>query len=282
MKAFKLLLIEILKFLATNSVFLAIDGVLIATFGYFLYGIQINAEILLAACLAVFSVYSLNKVTDKVEDSINRPEMPRSTSRFNLGISISTLVVSLGIGASVSFFALLILATPIIAGFFYSVRLSASLPKLKEIVGVKSILVAFSWSMNGCLLPLSLHQVELEVIVLVFFYIFIRVLVGTILFDVLDAKGDSIAGVKTIPIRLGRKRTSNLLFITNSLLALWLTYCLFRGLFLAYMPALIFGMVYGYVLIWGNLKTDCQKLCKGLMVDWEWLLIIAFMKIIVR
>jgi 4-hydroxybenzoate polyprenyltransferase len=62
----------------------------------------------------------------------------------------------------------------------------------------------------------------LEEIVLVLVYIFIRILVGTILCDVADRKGDIIAGVETIPLRLGRKKTKKLLIIMNSFAVFWL------------------------------------------------------------
>ena len=43
-------------------------------FGFLLYNSTIVPSLLLAAFLVTFGVYGLNKVTDKAEDSINKPE----------------------------------------------------------------------------------------------------------------------------------------------------------------------------------------------------------------
>jgi len=276
------MLMKGLRFLTSASLFLALDGAIIVVFGYFLYGIQILPEMILAAFLAPFAVYSLNKATDKAEDSVNRPETARMAAVYYVGPSILAMVIDLSIGASIGLSVFITLLIPLTVSLVYSVRLSRSIPRLKEIVGVKSVVVAFTWAFTGCLLPACMHAVQDEKIGLVFIYIFIRILAGTILCDVLDMKGDLASGLKTIPIRLGKKRTRNLLVTINSLLGPWIIYCLLRGLFLSYMPALIFGALYGYVPIWSFLKNDCPKPLAGLMVDGEWLPIVTLMKVIPR
>ena len=273
---------KIVKFLTSNSLLLALDGPLIVIFGDLLYEVEINPEILIAAFLTVFSVYNLNKVTDVVEDSINRPEITSRYSDYYVVSSMITMVAGLSIGAFIGYFAFSILLTPIIAGLFYSVKLSPSLPRLKAIVGAKSVLVAFSWSLFGCFLPICLQQVPSEKIFLVFTYVFIQVLVNTILFDVLDMKGDEVSGIRTLPIVLGKRRTKKLLILVNSALGIWLAYSVFRGLFLIYLQALLFGFVYAYVIIWGFLSNKCQRLCAELLVDGEWIPLVVLMKAFFR
>jgi 4-hydroxybenzoate polyprenyltransferase len=192
------------------------------------------------------------------------------------------MLFSFIIGLRISPLALLTLVTPILVGVFYSVKLSRSMPRLKEIVGAKSVSVAFSWALYGSFLPLSLHQAEFEKTILIFTYIFVQLLVNTVLFDVLDVKGDSDSGIKSIPVVLGRSRTAKLLTIANSALCFWLAYSVFRGLFLNYLPALFFGVAYGYVIIWVFSSKGRQRLQAELMIDGEWLPIVAFMKIVIR
>lgn len=277
------MVMKALRFLTTASLFLAaLDGSIMVVFAYFLYGIEIFPEMLLAAFLAPLAVYSLNKATDKAEDSVNRPETASRAAVYYVGPSIAAMVISLGIGASIGPSVFITLLVPIIVALVYSVRLSRSIPRLKEIVGVKSVVVAFTWAFTACLLPASVHVVEGEKIGLVFIYLFIQVLVNTTLCDVLDIKGDLASGVETIPIKLGRNRTRKLLATINSFLGVWLAYCLLRGLFLTYMPALIFGALYGYVLIWSFSNADCQRPLAGLMVDGEWLPVVTLMKVVSR
>lgn len=48
---------------------------------------------------------------------------------------------------------------------------------------------------------------------------------------------------------LGREKTKRALLSVNSVLWLWMGYCLFHGFFLSYLPALCFGVFYSYVIL---------------------------------
>ncbi len=276
------LLVRTLRFLTLNSIFLAIDGTLIVMVSYSLYGLAMDGRVLLAAFLTPFSVYNLNKVTDKNEDKINRPETALKPSMRYLCPSLIAMVLGFLVSLFVSISALLIALIPVVSGLLYSIKLFPSLPRLKEIVGVKSVLVASTWATFCSLLPLSTQQTNLLKIALVFGFIFMRVFAGTILFDVLDVKGDSALGIKTIPIKLNKNRTRTLLITVNSFCVLWLIYCTIEGLFLPYMPALVSGTILGYFAIWIFFNTSYQRLLKGLIVDGEWLPIIVLMNVFTK
>lgn len=236
--------------------------------------------IVLASFLAVFSVYNLNKATDKTEDAINRPGTTTKSTSYYVIPSVIAMIASFIIAVYVSIFALLILLTPILVGFFYSVKITSTLPRLKEIVGAKSVFVAFTWSLSGAFLPLTTGSTQGYRIVLVFSYIFLQVIVNTILFDVLDVKGDSASGMKTVPIVLGRNRTRNFLIFTNTVLCVWLVICGIEGLFMRYLPALEFGVFYTYVLIWHFIGGNCPRLLAEILVDGQWFPIVLIMKIL--
>jgi len=275
-------LVKIAKFVTSSSLLLAIDGPLILLFGYFLYGVQVEFVLLVAASLAVFAVYSLNKVTDEVEDSINRPETVSKSKKYYVVPSVVAIALSLVLGFTVNLVAVAILMAPLVIGFLYSVKISGSLPRLKEITGVKSLMVALSWSFYGAFLPLVLQPASFDRIFLVFAYVFIQVFINTILFDFLDMKGDLASGTKTLPIKLGRSKTKKLLFASNGVLCLWLAFCGFTGLFLTFLPALIFGVLYTYVIIWHFSREGVQRLHAELMVDGQWIPIVAIMRLVQR
>ena len=190
------------------------------------------------------------------------------------------MIVSLVLGAIVSIFAFLILLTPTLVGILYSVRVSSSIPRLKEIVGAKSVLVAFSWSLYGAFLPLALQGSEWESITLVFAYIFIQVIINTILFDFFDAKGDKDSGIRTIPIVFGPEKTKKMLFLVNTSLALMIIIFGVEGDFLKVMPALFFGVVYGYFIIWRFLRNPSNRLGAELIIDGSWFPLVALAKIV--
>lgn len=273
---------KVLSFMVSSSILLALNGVMVVVFGFLLDSSTIAPPLLFAAFLVTFAIYGLNKFTDKAEDSINRPETFPGASGYYLVFSILAMAFGFLIGLLESTFAFSVLCAPVMIGVIYSVRISKSIPRLKEIVGVKSIVVAASWALTGCLLPDSFSTAKFQVIVIVFAYIFIRIFVGTILCDVLDMKGDLATSVETIPIKLGRNKTKKLLIILNSLGILLPIYCEATGILTRFVPALIFGIVFGYFAIWFFFKNNCKRFTAGLILDGEWIPIVIMVFLLVK
>jgi len=253
---------------------------MVAAFSSLLYGLEVKSTILLIAFLATFSVYNMNRATDGAEDSINRPQAASRSPLLFLVPSMIASALCLLLSASVGAQALTVIITSFTSSILYSFKLSPSTPRLKEILGLKSVLVAFSWGFTGALLPASFQAVDAVKIVLAFTYIFIQILVNTILCDVRDMDGDRASGVNTLPLALGLGTTRKLLFTVNSLLFPWLLYCVRQGLFLEYMPALFFGMGYGYMIIWAFSRRGCNRLLVELAVDGEWMPLVGIMKLL--
>lgn len=275
----RLLPTNVLTFLTSSSLYLSLNGSLVVLLAYFLYGIEISIIRLMAAFLVTFSVYSLNKVTDRVEDAVNRPEVANKGGRGFLISSVVAMFLGLALGAMDGLWVMFVLVSPLFVGLIYSVRITKRVPRLKEVVGVKSLCVAFSWAFTGSLLPEITHSVLFEEVVLVFLYIFLSLLVNTILFDVLDLKGDSVSGVKTIPLVFGRSKTGHFLVVANSCLVAWVAYSSLRGLFLSFMPGLVFGVLYGYLIIKYFMNCSRKRLRAELMVDGEWIPLITVLRL---
>jgi 4-hydroxybenzoate polyprenyltransferase len=275
-------IVKAVNYLTSSSVFLAINGSLVVVFGSILYRTPLTPQILTIAFLSVLSVYSLNNATDKKEDAINRPEAAKKSQKLYVFQSLFALALSLGIGATIGLTTILIILFPIIVGIFYSVRIFPSLPRLKEIVGAKSVLVALCWALSGAFLPIAqLHSWSGEQVVSVFFYIFIQMLINTILFDIIDLKGDVTWKIETIPAKIGVGSTRKLLLLMNSSLILWASYCQLRNLFTEYIMSVVFSLLYGYVVIWIFSHADRKRLAAEVIVDGEWIPILALTKAIV-
>ncbi len=271
-----------LKFMTSSSLLLALNGMMVVVFGFFLYSSRIVPSLLLAAFLVTFAVYGLNKVTDKSEDSINKPEATSSSSGYFLTFSIISMIIGFLISLDQGVMAFMVLFIPVIIGVIYSVKISKSVPRLKEIVGIKSLVVAVSWALTGCFLPEVDVVVKLQASLVIFTYIFIRIFVGTILCDVLDSQGDFSSGIKTIPIKLGRNKTKKLLIAMNSLGIFLLVYCQLMGIFVRFLPALLFGVLYGYFAIWYFFKDNCKRFTGGLILDGEWFPIVIIVCLLIR
>jgi len=274
--------LNIKTFALTSPFYLALNSCLVVALGFLFYYEQFNFLLLLAAFLATYSVYSLNKATDRVEDEINQTGPDPKSRKFFIVSAFIAMLLSLFIGLMSSPLAVGVLITPMVVGLIYSVKLSKNIPRIKEISGIKSLSVAFCWAFTGSVLPIVTQPILWEKVILVFLYIFVNIFVNTILFDVLDMKGDLTSGVKTIPHLLGLRKTRKLLFGINSCIFFWIAYCIFRGYFLNYIPALLFGIFYVYFLLIYFSKNQHLRLRAGFMIDGEWIPITLLMVICLR
>ncbi len=89
-------IVKIAKFFTSNALLLALDGPLVVLFGYMLYGIDVNITIIAASFLGVFSIYTLNKATDKREDRLNKPDQCSRSATYYVAISFVTMIFSDG------------------------------------------------------------------------------------------------------------------------------------------------------------------------------------------
>jgi 4-hydroxybenzoate polyprenyltransferase len=272
----------LVKFAFSNSVFLALNGALVFVFASLLYEIEISLPLLFASFLITLSVYSLNMATDSKEDAINRSQTSPKKARHYLVLSLTSMVASIIIGILNGAYALLVLISPLIIGFIYSIKIVKPIPRLKEVVGVKSLVVALSWGITAAFLPASTNAIPLYKELLVFFYVFSQILVNTIIFDSLDVNGDRASGIRTIPVSLGLKKTRTLLLGINVSFVLWLSYCLLSGVFTNYLATLAFGVVYESLIIWYFFRSTRPRLHAELLVDGEWVYLVFLMRLLLR
>ncbi|WP_457743031.1 UbiA family prenyltransferase [Thermococcus sp.] len=264
---------RLLSFLISTSIFLAISGILKLYLAFLLYRTPPRTNLLLATFLMIFSVYNLNKLTDFKEDEINNPERVRyikrfyRTLRYSIGISFVAAIV---LSIATSPWAVLVMLFPVITGILYSIKLSPNIPRLKDITGVKNLIIALTWANGTAFLPYLTTKASLSVVALVYYYFFMKSIINTILFDVRDIEGDRLNGIRTIPVKLGVERTRILLLGLNTTLLAWLLIAFTLGYFEKYIPALLFSIINGYAyILYFTARTNPGKLL-DLWVDGEW------------
>jgi len=266
---------EFTSFLISTSLFLAINGSLKVLFFCLLFNI-FALELILATFLITFSIYGLNKLTDLKEDAINAPERAKLIKKIEPVFKFSLIfsfILSLLLGFSVNVLTLPILLFPLFSGTLYSVKFTKNLPRLKDILGVKSITIALAWAVGSTFLPaICLLEKEILQILLIFYFFFLKSFTNAVLFDIRDIEGDRMSGVRTIPVVFGRQKTKNLLLVLNSTLIPWLAFSYLSGFFQQYLFVLIFAIAYGYWYILHFCK-DGIKIGKSmdLLVDGEWI-----------
>ncbi len=219
-------------------------------------------------CLVTFSVYSLNIVTDLEEDAINKPNYKKLENKKMLIVAISVIsyIMALLIGAIVSLKSIIILLIPFIAGIFYSVKIKGF--RLKNLFIGKNLTVSVSWALESSFLPYVVKSSE--VVVFLCLFIFIKGMINTILFDMRDVRGDAKAGIETIPVKLGRRKTFFLLLLLNTML---IPLIIMSGNIVQnYIHLLYLVVLYGYIYIIYFYIRPNHKLLYSIVVDDEWVL----------
>jgi 4-hydroxybenzoate polyprenyltransferase len=229
--------------------FLSAADIAILYFCFLLQGTLILGSVLLimAAFLLACSVYSLNRLTDLEEDAINLPDGGRSIMK-NRDYLLFASVESINIAVVLALFsypsAIIVILFAFFVAAFYSLETRRF--RLKNILFLKNITIAGMVTATAVLLTLAVQANISFVVLMITYYIFLKVMIGTVLLDVRDIEGDQKAGVRTLPVTLGRTKTRNLLLLLNSTLVLWVAFSLFQGIFYPYIFVLIFGVLFGY------------------------------------
>ncbi|WP_461865208.1 UbiA family prenyltransferase [Thermococcus sp.] len=264
-----------LAFMISTSLFLALSGVFKLYLSFVFYGIAPRWNLLLMTFLLVFSVYGINKLTDLNEDEINNPERVgyiKKVAKVLKYAIILSLILAIVLSALSSPWAILVVLFPIASGILYSIRISPQYPRLKDITGIKNIIIATTWANGTTFLPyLVAEDVPLSKVALIYYFFFMKSMINTILFDVRDIEGDRINGIKTIPVKLGFKKSKMLLVMLNSTFIVWLLVSYYLGYFDRYIPVLVFSILNGYAYVLYFAKED-YKPGKSLdiWVDGEW------------
>ena len=266
---------EVVTFLISTSLFLAASGVCKLYLSFLLYDIAPRWNLLAATFLLVFSVYGLNKLTDIKEDKINNPERVKYVEKAARVLEYSvplSFILSVILSILTSPWAVLIVLFPIVSGILYSIRITPKYPRLKDVTGVKNLIIAITWANGTAFLPyLAVRSVTPQKVILVYYFFFMKSLINTLLFDIRDMEGDKINGINTIPVKFGLGESRILLLVLNSTFIPWLLVAYRMGYFAVYLPALVFAILNGYVYILYFTRRG-RNPGKGLdvWVDGEW------------
>ncbi len=216
-------------------------GVIGACFAYtlmVLLGVQPSISLLIAFGLIVFATYTINRLTDTPEDSINYAQrylFIKQHGKTLLFFSVIGYLLSFVLIIPLGLKALVLGALPIIMGFLYSVEwmphtVSAK-RRLKEIFLFKNFVIAFTWAIVpvGLCIVYAGTGIRMIAAEAVFVFAFLKVFINTVVFDIRDVKGDAAKGIDTIPVRLGIKKTKRLLTVLNLLLGLYVIVAVFNN-----------------------------------------------------
>ncbi|MDD5473481.1 MAG: UbiA family prenyltransferase [Candidatus Methanoperedens sp.] len=228
-----------------------------------------------AFSFVVYSVYTLDRALKSKEDEVNRPEERNADKNFVLIIVFAFLVTALLIliVKKISPFAALL---PFVIGFLYTkgIKIGDISIKFKQGLGVKNFVVALTWAFT--IVSFIYNLIENYLLgFLIFCFFFFKSFINTVLFDCKDIDGDSIAGLTTIPVYFGEKRTRIILQLINSLFHFTVAALVLSGMVAFDAIILAYSWVAGliYISLYANSK---KTIFRSVIVHGEWIHMLAF------
>lgn len=237
-------------------------------------------DLLLMAYLFSYGAYMVNRSSDFDQDRVSH--LDRTAYLEGRRRSLPMIVaVSLGVGyvlallRNLALFAGLLV--PVALAVAYSVgskRMGRALgmSRLKEGLFVKNLTVSFGWSLIPILVGLYYMQLPLTVIALCPF-IFLRLMVNTVFFDVRDVKEDAAYGVRTIPVSLGTDASWKLMDVVDLSSGLYIALLVLSGVLPTFAGLLVVFTPYSFAYrYFSRRSTKHEDSLRDLAADGEYLL----------
>jgi 4-hydroxybenzoate polyprenyltransferase len=226
----------------------------------------------IAGGLVIYTVYTLDRTLGSEEDTVNRKELNGSRKEVGLAVCLLTFLTGSYILAKEGL--LIIAFIPFVTCYLYSkgIKIGKSVFKLKGGFGVKNLVVGLTWGILIAGLAGS-NCGKIIPIALVFTFFGVKLFVNSTIFDFKDIKGDTLAGIKTLPVSLGERNTRNLLIGMYLLSHIILGIALVNGI-IAFEPLIIlYSLICGLTSIQKHAKseeeTPSQKFERKLLVHGE-------------
>lgn len=210
--------------------------------------------ILFANIFSVIATYTLNKISDTPEDSLNR-----SSPKILSNRAIYRMCFLLFF-ASFLFYLVPKQFDILLYGFFLlCISLFYSFPRkyrLKNIFLIKNIATAFCWSISLCLIIYSGNtKLEMPAIFSMLLPMSTMFFIFSIIWDMPDRHGDKISSVRTLPVVVGFDTTKYIVYLllgaTFFLIdsALDKIICLLLGIFIVFVSEKTPKISYHYALL---------------------------------
>ena len=269
-----------MDYLLYSSLFLSIAAVSKAYVSSILQAMPVSLGACLIMFLVTFSVYNMNRKTDRSEDAINHSRRFAFTQKY-AGVlwysSLAGYAVAFLVAGYYGPWALLATAVPLASGILYSIPF---MPKgcrdrrLKDVPLVKNLLIGLAWAVPVACLPAACTGAPFGMMtVVVGLFFFLLSFINSTVFDIRDVAGDAGTGVKTIPVMLGIRKTKILLsFLNLAGIAVVLWLC--RGA-LPFLETLVIAAlalyVQGYIVFFDG--SELNRILYDLVADGQNLLL---------
>lgn len=261
--------LELLK----SSVLVAFSGALRIHIAFLLLQVKSSFLTCIAGGLVIYTVYTLDRALGSEEDNVNRKELSGSKKEIGLAVSLAAFLIGSCILAKEGKIELAFI--PFVTGYLYSkgLKIGNFSLKLKGGLGVKNFIVGLTWGvfitgLAGC------NCGDMIPLILVFTFFGVKLFVNSAIYDFKDIKGDTLAGIKTLPVSLGERNTRNLLTGMHMFSHMILGIASINGI-IAFEPLIIlYSFICGLMCIQNYTKSEdetlpFQNLERTFLVDGE-------------
>jgi len=165
--------------------------------------------------LMAFAIYASNKLVDD-EDEVNAPGRARFVARHRRELAAATAVatvLALALAATAGPLALALTLLPAVAAVAYSVTLPVVDRRVKDVLGVSTLLVAVSWALPTVALPVVWADAAFTPAAwAAFAFYLLQTAVAFEVRNVRDVTGDRAEGVNTLPVAYGTATARRVLY----------------------------------------------------------------------
>ncbi|WP_342303838.1 UbiA family prenyltransferase [Methanolobus sp. ZRKC5] len=202
--------------LLKSSVLVSFSGALRIHIAFLLMHISSVFYNCLAGGLIIYAVYTLDRAMDVEEDAANRPELKGASKKTALIVSLICFLIG---AAILSANGLIMIAfLPLVTGYLYTkgIKVGKFNLRLKGGMGMKNLVVGITW---GAFIAgiAGIYAASIVAPLIVFLYFGMKLFINSTIYDFKDIKGDTMAGIKTLPVVLGKQRAKILLFTLHLL-----------------------------------------------------------------
>lgn len=272
---------KVLLSLAYSNLWIALSAGAQVWVHYQIFGVSPRLEPCLLAVASMFWVYTFAKAVhfDPTADALNDPDRTRFLKSYRIPLIVwaaSGLVVGGYLSARNSATTLVLFLLPTLAGLLYDLKFLPAgfrYRRLKDITGVKGLVVAGAWVALTLGLPLQYGAApEPGTVAAVGLWSFLHWLINTTYFDLGDIEGDRAENTQTVPVRFGYSTTRRVLHLLNLV-----TVVLFYGLWTneavatAALPAGLAALNNLYILTkaggeQSDISFECDVIADGLFI----------------
>lgn len=256
------------------SVWLSLSGAFFLMIGFRIIGVSPDYSLCVAFSCVVYSVYTLDRIVGGEEDEVNWSEFNGAEERIPLLLALAAFLAASG----VLFYKGVLPAgsvLPFVIGYLYSegIEFQGHAFRLKGSLGSKNVVVGLSWGLSAAafLSPWA----DPSRLLLLSLFLSTKLFINTVVYDCRDVKGDAAAGLRTIPVVLGMRRTRTVLQSLNFVLHGGTGLAVISGLARFPVTILVLSGVFGFTYVSIYCRAGDVPF-RNLMVDGEWIHLVIF------